>query len=173
MKNDGNPPARGRRHTRAFALALLLACGPPVGAAAAGIANVAGAAAAIRRTTTIPVFLPRALPDSIVGGAGLRLTVVTSNASSYEAAIATRRGCVRPACRLGFVRGARAGTTRVSGDLVRLGNGRTASYEAATCAAGCTMSTLAWRDGNDRYELGLRGASLVELRSSAASFARY
>jgi hypothetical protein len=170
MKHDGTSALRGLASP---ALALLLVCVSAGGAAAAGIANVPGAAAAIRRTTAIPVLLPRALPDSVVGGGGLVLTVVSASTSSYEAAITTGRACTKPACRLGFVRGARAGATPLSGAVVRLGNGRTGYFVPPTCVAGCTMGTLTWRDGADRYELGLRGASLVELRVSAASIARY
>ncbi len=171
MKNDPNPPRRGLAAT--VVLALLVVCSMPSAAAAAGIANVPGTETAIRRATTIPVLLPRALPDSIVGGGGLRLTVLSANATSYEAAITTGSGCTRPACRLGFVRGARGAGGRVTGESVRLGNGRRGFFERATCPSGCTMSTLAWQDGAYRYELGLRGASLVELRSSAASIERY
>jgi hypothetical protein len=170
MKINGTSARRG---VTVPALVLLLLYGTAGGATAAGIAGVPGTATAIRRTTAIPVLLPRALPDSVVGGGGLLLTVVTANATSYEAAITTGHGCTRPACRLGFVRGERATAGRVPGDLVRLGNGRTGYFERATCTSGCTMSTLAWQNGTYRYELGLRGASLTELRSSAASIERY
>jgi hypothetical protein len=141
-------------------------------AAAAGLANVPNAGARIHATTSLTVLLPNALPDSIVGGGGIRLIVTSASADAYDASIVAGRTCASVTCRLGFMRGMRAPAGRPAGEAVRF-EGARAYFLAASCARGCNASTLTWTSGGVRYVLGIRGASLNALRFAAASTTRY
>ena len=161
------------RMTVAIAAIVLSLPFLPAPARAAGIAGIAGVGAAIGRRGGPPAYLPTSIPDNVVGGGGVRASLVSSDASSFVVAFSQGRKCARPACRFGFMRASADAGALPTGLAVKLPGGRSATFARGACDAGCAASTLTWTAGGMRYVLGLRGAGENALRFMAASVRRF
>jgi hypothetical protein len=155
-----------------FVAALFAATLVPPPASAAALAGVATSASAAKRATKIPVLVPTGLPNDIVGGGVIWAALVHATASGYEIAISQRKGCTSPGCRFGFVRGSRQSSAAIEGRPVRFA-GTNAYFAPSVCANNCTAATLTWTTGGGRYVLGLRGAPLSALESTARTIKRF
>jgi hypothetical protein len=162
----------GAARAACAALVALLSV-PAAPASAAAIDGIANAANAIRRSASVPVYLPTTMPDSVLGGGGVRASVLASSRSAYDVDFYEGKGCARPACRFGFMRGMPAPSLQPTGRVVALPRGGTAYYVPAACGAVCGPSTLTWTRAGTRYELGLRGADANALRFMASSVRRF
>ncbi len=152
--------------------ALFAATLAPLTASAAALAGVATAASAAKRATAIPVLVPTGLPNDIVGGGVIWAALANATASGYEIAISQRKGCTSPGCRFGFIRGSRRSSAAIDGRPVRFA-GTTAYFTPSVCANICTAATLTWTNAGGRYVLGLRGAGLNALESTARTVKRF
>jgi hypothetical protein len=152
--------------------ALYAATLAPVPASAAALAGVAPAASAAKRATNIPVLVPTGLPNDIVGGGVIWAALANASASGYEIAISQRKGCTSPGCRFGFIRGGRHTSGAIDGRPVRFA-GTNAYFTPSVCSNTCTPATLTWTNHGGRYVLGLRGASLSALESTARTVQRF
>jgi hypothetical protein len=155
-----------------FVAALVAATFAPPPASAAALAGVAISASAAKRATTIPVLVPTGLPNDIVGGGVIWAALANATASGYEIAISQRKGCTAPGCRFGFIRGSRPSSAAIDGRLVRFA-GTNAYFTPSVCANNCTAATLTWTNAGGRYVLGLRGAGLNALESTARTVRRF
>jgi hypothetical protein len=155
-----------------FVAALYAATLAPLPASAAALAGVAASASAAKRATNIPVLVPTALPNDIVGGGVIWAALANATASGYEIAISQRKGCTNAGCRFGFIRGGRRSSEAIDGRPVRF-QGTNAYFTPSVCANSCTAATLTWTTRGGRYVLGLRGAPLSALESTARTVERF
>lgn len=170
FEQNVRPRSAARAACAALAVALSVTTVPASAAAIAGIAN---AATAVRRSASVPVYLPTTIPDSVLGGGVIRASVLPSGRSAYGVAFFQGKSCARPACRFGFMRGMPAPAQPPPGRPVALPRGGTAYFVPGTCGAGCGPSTLTWTRAGARYVLGLRGADANALRFMASSLRRF
>jgi hypothetical protein len=152
--------------------ALYAASLAPLPASAAAIAGVATSASAAKRAAKIPVLVPTGLPNDIVGGGVVWAALARASASGYEIAISQRKGCTSPGCRFGFMSGTRTSSTAVDGRPVRFA-GISAYFTPSVCDSACTSATLTWTTPSGRYVLGIRGAGLNALESTARTVRRF
>jgi hypothetical protein len=155
-----------------FVAALVAATLAPPPASAAALAGVAASASAAKRATNIPVLVPTGLPNDIVGGGVIWAALVNATASGYEIAISQRKGCTSAGCRFGFILGSRQSNAAIGGRPVRFA-GTNAYFAPSVCANTCTAATLTWTTRGGRYVLGLRGAGLNALESTARTVRRF
>jgi hypothetical protein len=155
-----------------FVAALYAVTLTPLPASAAAIAGIATSASAAKRTASIPVLAPTALPNDIIGGGVIWAALANATASGYEIAISQRKGCTAAGCRFGFIRGSRPSTTATGGRPVRFA-GISGYFTPTICTNACTAATLTWTTGGGRYVLGLRGAPLSALESTARTVKRF
>jgi hypothetical protein len=152
--------------------ALYAATLAPLPASAAAIAGIATSASAAKRTANIPVLAPTALPNDIVGGGVIWAALANATASGYEIGISQRKGCTTPGCRFGFMSGSRQSRAATGGRPVRFA-GISAFFTPSVCANTCDAATLTWTTAGTRYVLGLRGAPLSALESTARTVKRF
>ncbi len=164
------PGSAVRAACAALAVLLNVTAAPASAAAIAGIAN---AATAVRRSASVPVYLPTTIPDSVLGGGVIRARVLASSRSAYDVTLYEGQSCTQAACRLGFMRGMPAPSRQPAGRVVTMLRGGTAYYVPGVCGAVCGPSTLTWTRAGTRYVLGLRGADANALRFMASSVRRF
>jgi hypothetical protein len=155
-----------------LAAALYAASLAPLPASAAAIAGIATSASAAKRAAKIPVLAPTGLPNDVVGGGVIWAALARASASGYEIAISQRKGCTSPGCRFGFMSGSRTSSAAVDGRPVRFA-GISAYFAPSVCDSVCTAATLTWTTPGGRYVLGLRGAGLNALESTARTVKRF
>jgi hypothetical protein len=152
--------------------ALYAATLAPLPASAAALAGVEPSASAAKRATQIPVLVPTGLPNDVVGGGVIWAALANATPSGYEIAISQRKGCTSPGCRFGFIRGSRPSSAAIDGRPVRFA-GTNTYFTPSVCANTCTAATLTWTTRGGRYVLGLRGAGLSALESTARTIKRF
>jgi hypothetical protein len=164
-----------RLHTAALSTlvaALSAATIAPLPTSAAAIAGIATSASAAKRTAHIPVLAPTALPNDIIGGGVIWAALANATASSYKIGISQRKGCTTSGCRFGFMSGSRQSRAATGGRPVQFA-GISASFTPSVCATTCDAATLTWTSAGARYVLGLRGAALSALESTARTVKRF
>jgi hypothetical protein len=155
-----------------FVAALSVAILAPLPAPAAALAGAATSASAAKRVTNIPVLVPTGLPNDIVGGGVIWAALANATAAGYEITISQRKGCTSPRCSFGFIRGSRRSNAAIDGRPVRFAN-TNAHFTPSVCANTCSAATLTWTTRGGRYILGLRGAPLSALESTATTVKRF
>ena len=119
-------------------------------------AVLSNAAAELRSSSTVPVFLPRVIP-TIISQYGIKRVVVKQSSSGYnvslyyskQASDATYAGSIS-----GFT-GAVAPSSLPGVTPVRLSNGTSALFRPVSCGGSCAPANLWWRVGKFEYQLQL------------------
>lgn len=126
----------------------------------------------IRKTTKIPVLLPKEIPIPQTGSP-LYATVDTVTPQKYIVLLEEVPNCNRViGCRYGAVVGeaVTSKTPRMLGKAIFLRKGVTAYFSASICAANCSDAVIMWRQKGLQYSIGIRAAQQIDVVKIANSF---
>lgn len=126
----------------------------------------------IRKTTKIPVLLPKEIPIPQTGSP-LYATLDTVTPQKYVVLLEEVPNCNRVVgCRYGAVVGeaVTSKTPLMLGKAIFLRKGVTAYFTASICAANCSDAVVMWRQKGIQYSVGFKAAQQVDLVAVANSF---
>jgi hypothetical protein len=126
----------------------------------------------LKQKSQIQILLPKFVPEPDEN-LPIYAIIETATANKYEILLGYIPDCNGASyCRLGvvFAEAVTRKTPRLSGKTVSLAKGITGYFTDFTCGAGCSDATLAWRQKNVQYVVGIKAgdrASLVKMANSA------
>jgi hypothetical protein len=125
----------------------------------------------IRKTTKIPVLLPKEIPAA-QGELKLYATVQAATPQKYGVLLGYIPNCNGgTACRYGEITG-EAVTTKtplITGKAIFLRQGVTAYFSPTKCGANCSDAVVMWRQKGIQYSVGIKAAQQADVVKMANS----